>query len=248
MPTGDPIEDGFVFRCDGVLRPVVVNRMTTFDLDIGPCRMTEPSLGTAAVLALLPLSGVIGGFVAQSLIASRAVYIGSITAERSKWIDKLRANLSGYYSLSSSVVHRRNKMTTITDDEIKRVLTKERYGDLQKLEKLASLLRLQLNPDGQIDGNVIAIIEELQAHQDDDDRDMSANRDLLLSHSQWLLKLEWEKVKWEASGMFHRLLNRRFEAVRLKKYALWVGSTPATERVGWPARLRSYAEAATASQ
>lgn len=199
--------------------------------------MTDPVL-----LALLPLSGVIGGFVVQSLIAGRTVYVGSITAERSKWIEKLRATLSAYYSLSSSVVHRRTMLETTTDRELKRSLRNQRPGDLQKLEELGSLLRLQLNPYGVIDGNVIAIIEHLQAHQADDDHDMSANRDLLISHSQWLLKAEWEKVKWEAGGWIQRRLNRRPEAVRLREYERWVVETKAAERGDWPVKLQEFAK------
>lgn len=184
--------------------------------------MTDPNFWQSVALALVPLGGVVGGFVAQTLIAGRNVYINSITAERSKWLDKLRINLSAYYSLSASVAYRRRTFPSITDSEIRKKQISDRFVDLEKLEERASLLRLQLNPKGIIDGNVLSIIEHLQAHQDRDGDDLSKLRDLLLSHAQWLLKAEWEKVKWEAGGAVHRHLHKADEGAKLDQYEKWV--------------------------
>jgi hypothetical protein len=181
-------------------------------------------------VALIPLGGVVGGFVAQTLIAGRNVYINSITAERSKWLDKLRINLSAYYSLSASITYRQRTLAAITDDDIRKQQVAGRYTDLEKLEERASLLRLQLNPQGDIDGNVLAIIEALQAHQDHKGPDIPALRELVISHAQWLLKAEWEKVKWEAGGFFYRKAHEEDEQQLIKKYKEWVASnTPSFE-------------------
>lgn len=184
--------------------------------------MTDLSFLESVALALFPLGGVVGGFIAQTLIAGRNVYINSITAERSKWLDKLRVNLSAYYSLSASVAYRERMLPLIDNDDMQKKQISDRYFDLEKLEERASLLRLQLNPKGPIDGNLLAIIEHLQAHQDAEGEQISALRELLLSHAQWLLKAEWEKVKWEAGGAIYRLRHRKDEDRNLAVYGKWV--------------------------
>jgi len=184
--------------------------------------MTDLSFWQSVGLALVPLGGVVGGFVAQTLIAGRNVYINSITAERSKWLDKLRVNLSAYYSLSASVAYRQRTFPSIADSDIQKKQISDRFVDLERLEERASLLRLQLNPKGKIDGNVLAIIEHLQAHQDREGDEVSASRELLVSHAQWLLKAEWEKVKWEAGGAIYRHRHKGDEDRNLADYERWV--------------------------
>lgn len=184
--------------------------------------MGDLSFWQTVAVAFVPLGGVVGGFVAQTLIAGRNVYINSITAERSKWLDKLRINLSAYYSLSSSVAYRQRQPAPITDQDIRKQQVAGRYVDLEKLEERASLLRLQLNPHGDIDGRVLAIIEALQAHQDREGADISALRELLISHAQWLLKAEWEKVKWEARGFFYRTFHGKNNRKLIKEYEKWL--------------------------
>lgn len=47
---------------------------------------------------------------------------------------------------------------------------------------------------------------------------------LLISHSQWLLKAEWEKVKFEARGPFYRWFHRHDAKNRTAEYAAWAAN------------------------
>jgi hypothetical protein len=177
-----------------------------------------------AALATIPLAGAVGGFVSQTLIAGRNVYISSITAERSKWLDKLRTNLSTYYSASSSMKFRIEVIKTFTEKNKADLDVKDMFDSLEKLEELASLLRLQLNPQGLIDGNVIELIEAVELYQNVDHHSVSDLRNMIISHSQWLLKAEWEKVKWEAGGYRYHRKHKGDADLYLSQYALWAAN------------------------
>ncbi len=68
------------------------------------------------------------------------------------------------------------------------------------------LIRLQLNPEGVVEQNIIEIVEGIArlAEKRKDFRVFTAHW-LLIRHAQWLLKEEWATVKSEAAGLLRRI-------------------------------------------
>ena len=176
-------------------------------------------------LAVVPLSGVLGGAFAAWLVAGRNVYINSITAERSKWLEKLRTSISTFQAAISTYNFRHHLPA-----DARRPETANQPNFFEGLERatlLASNIQLQLNPDGPIDQNIIALVRALSLGRHGAHERLTKVEDLLTLHSQWLLKAEWEKVKWEAGGLLYRLShwfdedNRR---IAYRNFAVSVGS------------------------
>jgi len=133
------------------------------------------------------------------LVSRRTIYINSVTVQRSTWIEKLRLNLAELAALCAF-----HHYKICTDNSYSK--SKEHEEALRKFENLTAVIRLQLNPMGRIDGNIIEIaitLEEL-AERGADDFSIHSAQWLLIRHSQWLLKEEWETVKMEASGWMQR--------------------------------------------
>lgn len=179
-----------------------------------------------AWLAVLPLSGVIGGYIASYLVNNRTVYINSITKERSQWIGKLRESLADYiasleiYNLSAHIM-----FSGRDDDGDYSVVSKTDFVELRrKLEVSATLLQLQLNPRGVIDGNLADMVALGSLHRDKRGGNIGKLQDLIVRHSQWLLKAEWEKVKWEARSNLWRLSHMGDAAKLLNEYQRWANT------------------------
>jgi hypothetical protein len=69
------------------------------------------------------------------------------------------------------------------------------------------LIYLQLNPFGLIETNVAKILKKMPSlAEKKDGKELREADDLLIAHSRWLLKAEWEKVKYEASGLLRPFL------------------------------------------
>ena len=167
---------------------------------------------TTLIVAAIAVIGVLLSALVSALVSRRATYISSVTAERSKWIDKLRANISelvgelGY--LHYQVYQDENYVNSEQYDEI-----------IRRVEALVTVVRLQLNPMGNIDSNIIkllAVMTEMFGNQE-----YRNLENLFVRHVQWLLKVEWEKVKFEARGLsryfwgwpkqiYYQYLYRRF--------------------------------------
>lgn len=202
--------------------------------------MAETSFLVSAALASIPLAGVVGGFIAQTLIAGRNVYINSITAERSKWIDKLRNNLAAY---NSAITMMSLEVLSADDDKI----TDLSKQSLYELNSRASVIQLQLNPRGIIDKNILELIEHFSVFSDTDLRLAGEAKKLLIEHSQWLLKAEWERVKFEARDWFYRRKHEGDYDLLLSEYAAYAaGRGDITQvvqefirvRRSWEQRLR----------
>lgn len=81
------------------------------------------------------------------------------------------------------------------------IAPEDRAKTLAEINNLISLIRLQLNPFGPIERQVAAILEKMPTLADEKDgAKLRKADDLLIAHSRWLLKAEWEKVKYEARG------------------------------------------------
>jgi hypothetical protein len=178
---------------------------------------------TKVLLALIPLSGVAGGAIASMLIAGRKLYVTSITIERSKWIDKLRSNLAAY-SAEILTYGIKNSLATNIEKGRRGLFRRsiDASNDLtdrfHKIEELSSIIQLQLNPNNQIDRTMIFLLRHCGLFFAAELKELNRFNGLLMQHSQWLLKAEWEKVKWEAGGIFYRTWHWRDAARRARAY------------------------------
>ena len=162
-----------------------------------------------ALLALIPLFGVFGGAVASWLVAGRGVYVNSITAERSKWLDKLRESISNFQAAVSTYAFRHN-LPVIREQVADQA---KLFEEIERTTRLASAIQLQLNPAGEIDGAILTLVRAMSVARHGSFQKLAKIDDLLTLHAQWLLKAEWEKVKWEAGGLLHRA-RHLFDAAR----------------------------------
>jgi hypothetical protein len=162
------------------------------------------------VAAFVALVGVIIATLVTLLNARRSLYVGAVTAERSKWINSLRENISTFsgklrtlsYLMATGQVERNQQEQIVSE-----------------VNKLISMIRLQLNPFGEIDSNILRLLERMPALAEKaDPQRISSADDLLIKHSQWLLKAEWEKVKYETRGIFLKLTGRLKARCHLIKY------------------------------
>ena len=173
----------------------------------------------AILVALIALVGALAGVVSSYVVSGRSVYINSITAERSKWIDKLRVNLAAYSALMAEqafvLLQIKAAPGTVQADAAK-------LSDvLTRVNATASVIQLQLNPWGKIDENILKLVSSIVIRKSTEVELVQRADDLLIAHSQWLLKAEWEKVKFEAHGWWYRAFNFWRAGRRLRAYSKW---------------------------
>lgn len=164
------------------------------------------------------------GALASLVVSGRTVYINSVTAERSRWIEKLRANIG---KLSTAIIYLHITMNAESLDDRSKDMVHAKT--LELLEAVSSL-GLQLNPNGVIDGNVLKIVE-LVINAVEDKNHLDEAHVLLMTHSRWLLKEEWEKVKAEASGPLSKLWWRWKKSLRLRRYRKYAAAEGNIQRV-----------------
>jgi hypothetical protein len=175
--------------------------------------ISEPT--TVAVIAL---SGVIMSAILSALIAfvtsRKALYVNAVTVERSKWIEKLRNNIATYSAAAHGLFYKAK-----TEDWEKGA-SPEYFAKLRELQDLKSQLILQLNPRGEIDVNIIKLVDRLYhlARKWTVSFELELAEHLLIEHAQWLLKAEWEKVKTEARGPMSHLITKRRERQHVAEY------------------------------
>lgn len=174
--------------------------------------LTSAPLILAALLALV---GVIFGAIVTYLISRRSIYINSVTVERTKWIGELRTNIAKLSGQVLNISHSRVSLETVSE---------ENYRSWEReIYELSALIKLQLNPSNEIDRNLLRIIDEFTDSLNNPTHFRWAGLDMLLvSHAQWLLKAEWEKVKAEAAGLPCRpwfWARSKFHIKRYRKFA-----------------------------
>ena len=157
---------------------------------------SEPLLVAIIALSGVLISAIIGGLIAF-VTSRKALYVNAVTVERSKWIAKLRNNFAEYPSIAHALFYEANKAK---DHDGPINLSPEYFVLLRELQKMKSLLKLQLNPNGKIDRNIILIVDRIYdlARASTFGPELAGAELLLVLHAQFLLKAEWEKVKLEA--------------------------------------------------
>jgi hypothetical protein len=137
-----------------------------------------------------------------SRVASRSVYINSVTVERSKWIDAMRRSIADFSGAAERVISRRRDPNYGHSSEW--------ATDVQSLRTHFSSLKMRLNPREAAAQNLIAAARKLdQAARIHRWADVELATEVMVRHGQWILKFEWHRVKMEAaSGPELRRLNQ----------------------------------------
>ena len=118
-------------------------------------------------------------------VARRSVYINSVTAERSKWIDALRRSIAEY-SGTAERVYARQRDKTYADSP-------EWAADVQSLRTHSSSLKLRLNPREIIAQNFLDAARKLdQAARIYRWADVELANEIMVRHGQWILEVRVE--------------------------------------------------------
>jgi hypothetical protein len=186
----------------------------------------------AIALVGVVITAITGGVVAF-VTSRKALYVNAVTVERSKWIEKLRSSLADYPSIAHAVFYEGNK--AIRQDGVLN-FSAEYYGLLRDLQKIKSLLKLQLNPNGTIDQNVILLVDRVYelARTVTFGPELDEAERLLVKHAQFLLKEEWEKVKLEAGATREQRKRAAKRARDYQAFAKGPGAIPSFRLTGGP--------------
>jgi hypothetical protein len=124
----------------------------------------------------------------QGYYATRkASFINNVTSQRVKWIEQLRQDISAFAGLTH----------TWCNSELEG--KPEETEVLKELDRLRHVIRLRLNPGGEHDKKITALIKLIPTLTHISKRDeLHIALEDLTSTTQQLLKEEWEKVKSES--------------------------------------------------
>jgi hypothetical protein len=148
----------------------------------------------AIIAACIALGGVLLNVLITALMTRKTQYLNTVTAERSKWIEKLRNNIANFAGLVRYFHFRSRAVTAF-------YLTEEYKDLIKQIEQLIPLINLQLNRKGRPDRNISTIIDRMPHLAEHEGANLLGAQWLLIAHSQWLLKAEWEKVKAESKRL-----------------------------------------------
>jgi hypothetical protein len=148
----------------------------------------------------------VGNILYNLYINKKTIFINTVTAERIKWIGKLRENISAFCGLSYHWV-----FTGIENQEKSNELIKE-------IDRLRVMIKLQLNPNGTLDIRLMSLIDEIVRlsvpkgipNLGEIRANFEAKVNEMIQTGQLLLKAEWEKAKEESKkGDLRRKLNSK---------------------------------------
>jgi hypothetical protein len=147
------------------------------------------SLGVSSLAVVCTLAVGIWTAVINYKISRRTAFINIVTAERVKWIGKIREDLATFMGLIQYFAYSIVPIKAEKTDKAQEIIS--------KLDNLRYLIKLQLNPED--DEKLIKSIDhivDLTHHPNIDAFDVAISR--LVTNSHLLLKSEWDKVKDEA--------------------------------------------------
>ena len=95
----------------------------------------NPAVSAAIITATVAFLAAIIAAMVSYIVSKRSSYILAVTAERSKWIDKLRENIAGLLAVCASIylMTLKNAAPALTD--------------IERADKLIALIQMQLNPN-----------------------------------------------------------------------------------------------------
>ena len=124
--------------------------------------------------------------VSNHYFNKRTTFVNTVTAQRIKWIEQLRQDISTFSGLTYHWCHR------APDDP------EESRKIIQQIDCLRHVIRLRLNPAGQHDSEIERLLDVIPQHTNAPDT-IANLLEQLTKTTQNLLKDEWEKVKQESS-------------------------------------------------
>jgi hypothetical protein len=125
--------------------------------------------------------------VANYQSSRRTTFINTVTSERVKWIEKLRQDISAFSGLTHTWCFSELQGKP-NDHEV-----------LKEIDRLRHVIRLRLNPRGEHDQRIEALLKEIPNLTDASQREelLTALENLTVT-TQKLLSQEWIKVKRES--------------------------------------------------
>lgn len=180
----------------------------------------NPAAAGTVSAAFIALCGVVITAFAAFITGRRSVYISSVTAEGSKWIEKLRTNIADLLGVCSAI-----QLSIPVDMVAKGQRTAAGYAsDIERrhqADRLVALITLQLNPNDEsgIDHNLIIHMGNLVRSAEKVDNSYRIEEEKFIRHCQFLLKEEWEKVKSEARGTLKSIVPRQRKKAEIRKAA-----------------------------
>ena len=125
--------------------------------------------------------------VVNHRVSKRTTFINTVTSQRIKWIEQLRQDIGAFCGLTYHWAH--------TDIEGK----PEEAELLKEVDRLRHVIRLRLNPEGEHDKAIAALIEEIpRLTAPENQAKLVVALERMTHTTQLLLKEEWEKVKRES--------------------------------------------------
>ena len=125
--------------------------------------------------------------VVNHRINKRTTFVNTVTSQRIKWIEQLRQDIGAFCGLIYHWSH--------TDIEGK----PEEGEVLKEFDRLRHVIRLRLNPQGQHDKTIEALIDEIpRLTASERQKELVNALERMTRATQALLKEEWEKVKRES--------------------------------------------------
>lgn len=122
-------------------------------------------------------------------LKNRTHFVGTITSERIKWLEKIRVDISRFSGLTNFWV----KSLRNTESE-------ESKDVLKEIDVLRVMIKLRLNPEGIHDKEIMKLLDSIPQYTNQTDLSkITRQLDQLTIHSQKLLKEEWERVKTEST-------------------------------------------------
>ncbi|WP_128003669.1 hypothetical protein [Piscinibacter defluvii] len=120
-------------------------------------------------------------------VSKRTTFVNTVTSQRIKWIEQLRQDIGAFSGLVYYWSH----------SELE---GKAGEGEvLKELDRLRHVIRLRLNPAGEHDKKIEALIEEIPHYTDPRrQKELVDALERLTKSTQALLKEEWDKVKRES--------------------------------------------------
>ena len=120
-------------------------------------------------------------------ISKRTTFVNTVTSQRIKWIEQLRQDVGAFCGLTYHWAHTN-------------VEGKPEEGEmLKEVDRLRHIIRLRLNPGGEHDKTIEALIEEIpRLTAPENQAKLVGALERMTRTTQLLLKEEWEKVKRES--------------------------------------------------
>jgi len=150
----------------------------------------------ATITQIVTLIGVILSFIVGTAglwigikNSRKTIFINSVTASRIKYIQDLRNNIAEFCGLFYSYNLLKKNDTNLSN---------EKFKIIQSSDKLKYQIMLYLNPeDVEWDTKIITLIDEIRESIDQNPTEKIKK---LITLTQYLLKIEWERAKLESKN------------------------------------------------